>query len=172
MLKGYLATHFFNEAGFVWTRNLARLIRESTNLDLYVPQENAEINDKTENDSTITAQSIAKSDSKYLADSNILIACLDGVEIDSGVSAEIGFFSGLIESEKRLVAVPRARFIIGVYTDMRRDGSRDNRFYINLYTKGLVELNGWVVNNQSDIVTNIHKVEELIKFNDTVRRKY
>ena len=48
-----------------------------------------------------------------LQDSDVLIAVLDGVEIDSGVAAEIGAFSML------------NRPIVGVLTDVRQQG-RDN----------------------------------------------
>lgn len=160
MIKGYLATHFFHEAGFQWTKQLAERIRNEVGIDLYVPQENGEINDKTD-DTGITAEAIAEGDNQYLREANILIASLDGVEIDSGVSAEIGYFSGLIDSEKRLVVCPRNRVIIGLYTDMRRDGSGDNRYYINLYTKGLVAIHGHIV----------HSTDELIETLKLVRRK-
>lgn len=151
-MKGYLATHFFNEAGFDWTAKVAKRIRDEVNIDLYVPQENAEINDKTGDDSHITAKAIAKGDNYFLDRANILIVSLDGVEIDSGASAEIGYFSGLKRSEEVLCAHPINRMIIGLYTDIRRDGSGDNHFYINLYTKGLVELNGKVVNSTDELI--------------------
>jgi nucleoside 2-deoxyribosyltransferase len=163
MIRGYLATHFFNEAGFEHSAKLAKLIRENTNIDLYVPQENGEINDKSGDDSHITDISIADGDCLYLNSSNILIASLDGVEIDSGVSAEIGYFSGLITAEKVLSANPRIRYIIGVYTDVRQNGSGDNHFYINLFTKGLVRNNGIIVKNSEELVLKLAKLEEIIK---------
>lgn len=157
-MKGYLATHFFNEAGFKYTKELAELIRkEVPELNLYVPQENSEINDKSNNDGVITSELIAKGDNHYLKHSNILIANLDGVEIDSGVSAEIGYFSGLIEAEKDLLDEPKERIIIGLYTDIRQDGTGENFFYINLYTKGLVKLNGIIVKNKFELVEEIKK---------------
>lgn len=156
-MKGYLATHFFNDAGFMWTQALAGTIRTLTNLDLYVPQENGEINDKSGDDSHITSKAIAEGDSQHLRNADILIASLDGVEIDSGVSAEIGYFSGLIDAD--VPFAKRPRMIIGLYTDMRREGSGDNHFYINLYTKGLVELNGIVVHSIPNVVKEIRKFE-------------
>lgn len=159
-MKGYLASHFFNEAGFNYTKEISQKIKnEIPELDLYVPQENDEINDKETNDDTITAALIAKGDNYYLKNSNILIANIDGVEIDSGVSAEIGYLAGLIEAEKDLEnRIPR--IIIGLYTDMRQDGTGENFFYINLYTKGLIELNGTLVR---DIDQLIEEIKEFIK---------
>lgn len=156
-MKGYLASHFFNEAGFNYTKEISRRIKEDIpELNLYVPQENDEINDKETNDSTITAALIAKGDNNYLIDTNILIANIDGVEIDSGVSAEIGYMSGMIEIEKKL-SNPIPRIIIGLYTDMRQNGTGENFFYINLYTKGLIELNGILVKNIDELIIEIKK---------------
>lgn len=154
-MKAYLASHFFNEAGFDYTEKVAARIREEVpELDLYVPQNNSDINDKEANDDIITASLIAEGDNKYLKESNILIANIDGVEIDSGVSAEIGYMSGLIEAEKTKDK-PMPRIIIGLYTDMRQDGTGENFFYINLYTKGLIKLNGLLVKNTDELISTI-----------------
>lgn len=154
-LKVYLATNFFTEQGFNWTKTLGYRLR-SMNYDVYLPQENGEINDKSsESADIITDVDIANGDNKYLEDADILVASLDGVEIDSGVSAEIGYFSGLIKSERHLSASPKPRYIIGVYTDIRRDGEGNNRFYINLYTKGLVNLYGKVVHSTDEVAEAI-----------------
>ena len=48
-MKGYLASHFFNDAMFRWTEDLAQYIEKNTDLELYVPQRNADINDKKTN---------------------------------------------------------------------------------------------------------------------------
>lgn len=158
MLKVYLATNFFNEATFEYTKKIGYRLR-SLGFEVYIPQENGEINDKTsESASIITDVDIANADNKHLENSDVLVACLDGVEIDSGVSAEIGYFSGLARSEERLCASPRAKRIFGLYTDIRRDGEGDNRFYINLYTKGLVNLRGTVTHSINELA------DEMVKY--------
>lgn len=162
MLKAYLATHFFDSSGSLWTTHVANTIRAFCNIDLYVPLENEEINDKKNNDDEITAEKIADGDNYYLERANILIANLDGVEIDSGVSAEIGYFSGLIKVEESIITT-EPRFIIGIYTDIRQDGTGDNHYYINLYTKGLVEKNGVIVRNVSEVVEIINKIQKQIE---------
>src|SRR5690625_1598840 len=88
-MKGYFASHFFNDAMFQWTEDLACKIEQATGLDLYVPQRNGSINDKKNNDATITAAAISKADTEKLKEANILIACLDGLTIDDGVAAEV-----------------------------------------------------------------------------------
>lgn len=162
-MKAYLASHFFSESGYDWSVKLAKSIRQAVpSIDLYNPLENEEINDKKNNDDEITAEKIADGDNYYLERANILIANLDGVEIDSGVSAEIGYFSGLIKVEESIITT-EPRFIIGIYTDIRQDGTGDNHYYINLYTKGLVEKNGVIVRNVSEVVEIINKIQKQIE---------
>lgn len=156
-MKIYLATNFFSDMGFEWTKKVGYRLR-SLGFDVYIPQENGEINDKSNNE--VTDVDIANGDNKYLEDANILVACLDGVEIDSGVSAEIGYFSGLIRAEKRLSVCPKSRTIIGIYTDIRQNASGDNRFYINLYTKGLVNLNGKVCSSVNEAMNEAVKFKK------------
>lgn len=156
-MKAYLASHFFNKGGFEYTEKLAKFIRtEIPELDLYLPQENKGINDKKENDESITAEKIARADNLYLKEADILIANIDGVEIDSGVSAEIGYFSALMDLEPE-----RDRLILGLYTDMRQHGTGENFFYINLYTKGLIQLNGLLVEEERELVCQIKKFMNL-----------
>jgi hypothetical protein len=170
-MKAYLATNFFSEAGFQYTANLAKMLRE-LDIDLYVPQENGEINDKSaKNAATITDIDIANGDNRHLEDANFLIASLDGVEIDSGVSAEIGYFSGMARAEEKYCANPPYRKIIGLYTDIRRDGEGDNRFYINLYTKGLTKLRGRVVHTRLDVMSAILEYSAQEKLESQIRRK-
>ena len=106
-------------------------------IELYVPQENDAINDKTAYADSLT---IAEADLKMLVESDVLIAVLDGVEIDSGVAAEIGAFSMLNKP------------IIGVLTDVRQqgrdnmkkiealkeDGTENQFIYRNLFVIGLI----------------------------------
>jgi nucleoside 2-deoxyribosyltransferase len=156
--KGYLASHFFNEAGLKWTEEVATEIEDYVGIELYVPHRNAEINDKT-NDEDITAVKIANADSEKLREANVLIACLDGVEIDAGVASEIGYFAALKEQDDATNS-EHLRTIVGVYTDMRRDGTGDNRFYINLYTKGLVEYHGHIVNSTKELIEYLIQLED------------
>lgn len=153
--KGYLATHFFDMFGFEGTNNLAEKIRKETGLNLYVPQENGEINDKENNDAMITDVKIYQADTEKLLESNILIAYIDGIEIDSGVSAEIGLFSGYLEACKKFEKFDKPRMIIGIYTDCRQHGTGDNHMYKNLFTKGAINNFGIVVSNIDDLIKEI-----------------
>lgn len=151
-MKAYLANGLFSEADRMYNAHLAKLLRDEFNdLDLFVPQEAGEINDKN---SFADSQMIAKWDSEKLLESDFLIAVLDGVEIDSGVSAEVGMFS--------MTGKP----IIGLYTDVRQfgrdnqkkiqalieDGTENQFMYRNLFTIGRVKLSGVVVNNTDSLL--------------------
>jgi hypothetical protein len=170
-MKAYLATNFFSEPMFNWTARLGEQLR-AIGLDIYIPQENGEINDKSSNEAaSITDIDIANGDNRYLEDSNILIASLDGVEIDSGVSAEIGYFSGMARAEEKYCASPPLRIIVGIYTDIRRDGEGDNRFYINLYTKGLIKLRGEIVNSSEELCDVVEQLLFKIKMENQITRR-
>ena len=144
--KGYLASHFFNSAMFDWTEKLAQIIENKTELELYVPQRNASINDKKNNDAIITDVKIAKADTKELKESNILIANLDGLTIDDGVAAEIMAHGIMAEIEEEYnLNSDFPRMIIGIITDMRYQGTGDNHLYRNLMITGKVREHGHIV---------------------------
>lgn len=137
MKKIYLASHFFNDAMFRWTEDLAKYIEENLNVELYVPQRNGEINDKKNNDATITDLAIYEQDCKELMESDILVACIDGVEIDPGVAGEIMAFATKMKLQK-----DKPLKIIGIVTDMRYNGTGRNMLYRNLMIVGAIKANG------------------------------
>ncbi|KXO15823.1 nucleoside 2-deoxyribosyltransferase [Peptoniphilus sp. GNH] len=143
-MKGYLASHFFNEGMFLWTEMIAKKIRENTCLELYVPQENADINDKKNNDASITDIAISKADTAKLKEANILIACLDGLTIDDGVAAEVMAHGVMAEFEKER-GIDFPRLILGIITDMRYQGTGENKLYRNLMIMGKVKEHGKVL---------------------------
>ena len=81
------------------------------------------------------------------------IALLDGLTIDAGVASEIG------------VAYAKGIPVIGLYTDSRQQGGShpkklealqqvaENQFhYLNLYTVGLIKLNGSIVSDETELL--------------------
>lgn len=141
-LKAYLANGLFGLADRLLNTHLAGEIRrEIDGIDLYLPQENDAINDKN---AYADSMEIAKADMDRLESSDFLIAVIDGVEIDSGVAAEIGAF------------YMTGRPIFALYSDVRQQGrdnqrkidaliedGRENQFmYRNLFVIGLVKKSG------------------------------
>lgn len=156
-LKGYLANGLFSMGDRLLNSLLAKELRKNIeDLDLYVPQENDEINNKNLYADSVT---IARADMEKLKESDFLIAVIDGVEIDSGVAAEIGAFFMMDKP------------IFALYTDIRQEG-RDNRkkiealikngsenqfMYRNLFVIGLIKKSG------GGIYSNIDELIDEIK---------
>ena len=153
-MKIYFANALFFQADINYNAQLAAQIRNlSPQIDLYLPQENNDINDKQ---AYADSKMIAHADTAKLLASDLVIAILDGNTIDNGVASEIG------------VAYAQKIPIIGLYTDTRQQGAgnqqkldalrqvAENQFhYVNLYTTGLIKLNGTIVNNEADLLTAI-----------------
>ena len=85
-----------------------------------------------------------------------MIAILDGTVIDNGVASEIG------------VAYAAKSPILCLYTDSRRLGAAnqqklgalqqvaENQFhYLNLYTTGLIKLNGAILTDEDSLIASI-----------------
>lgn len=155
-MKAYLANGLFGMGDRLANEYIAKEIRrEISNIELYLPQENTEINDKTSYADSVT---IAEADMERLKESEFLIAVIDGVEIDSGVAAEIGAFYML------------NRPIFALYTDVRQQG-RDNErkihaliedgvenqfMYRNLFVIGLIKKSGGgIYSNIEDLIDGI-----------------
>ena len=134
MIKGYLASNFFDLGGYEVTDRIANII-EKYGVDLYVPQRNDEINDK-ENVNP-TSIKIWEADINYLRQSDILFLYYDGE--DAGVMAELGYFASMLENTSK------KGLIVGIYTDCRQNGKGDGHHYINLFSKGGIEKHGVLI---------------------------
>lgn len=157
-MKAYLANGLFGMGDRLLNSLIASEIRkEIKDIDLYVPQENADINDKNSYADSIT---IAKADMDKLKESQFLIAVIDGVEIDSGVAAEIGAFSMLNKP------------IFALYTDVRqqgrdnhkkiealiKDGAENQFMYRNLFVIGLIkQTKGGIYSTIEELMEGIRK---------------
>lgn len=149
--KIYLANGLFSESDYIYNELLGdQLI--ALGYDVYIPQRNKEINDKTK-----CADSIAiyRGDEERLSNSNILVAILDGATVDPGVAAEIGYCAAK--------NIP----IIGLYTDSR-DASKtfikekvdlmksrpaESQFsYANLFVVGAIKKNGRIFTSRNDLL--------------------
>lgn len=155
-MKIYFANALFSQAEINYNAQLAAKVRElDSSIDLYLPQENGAINNKQ---AYADSKMIAQADTEKLLESDLMVAVLDGISIDNGVASEIG------------VAYASEIPIIGLYTDTRQQGSdnqqklqalsqiAENQFhYVNLYTTGLIKLNGTIVNSEDDLLEAVAK---------------
>ncbi|MDF0480848.1 nucleoside 2-deoxyribosyltransferase [Vagococcus sp. PNs007] len=154
MTKIYYAAPLFSEMERRYNDYLVAQLRgQFKELDMYVPQEQLGINDKS---AYADSKMIAKFDTEALITSDIVIAILDGHTIDTGVATEIG------------VAYAKGIPVIGLYTDVRQQGATqpdklkalsevgENQFhYLNLYTAGLIKLNGEIVSSEEELVSKL-----------------
>ena len=153
--KIYFGAPLFNEMELMYNEYVVGKIREKygDKVEIYLPQENAAINDKS---GFADSNAIAQGHNAYLEKADMLIAVLDGVTPDSGLSAELGYFYSL------------NRPVLGLYTDTRQgthgnqqkvaalDEIAESQFsYINLYTVGLVKLRGEIVNSSENLIDKI-----------------
>lgn len=161
----YFAAPLFAQSDLFYNQLLVKKIRElSSELTVYLPQENAGINDKS---AYADSKMIALADTEEVLKSDLMIALLDGITIDAGVASEIG------------VAYAKGIPIIGLYTDSRQQGADnakklealqtpgENQFhYLNLYTVGLIKLNGAIVSNEDSLLEHIKSFLEGSDFHD------
>lgn len=152
--KIYYASPLFSEMELQYNLYLTERIKKAyPELELYIPQEQGDINDKNAYADSIM---IAKYDTDALLASDLMIAVLDGAIIDVGVATEIG------------VAYQAGIPILGLYTDSRQQGATNHQkiaalqevaesqfSYINLYTVGLVKTNGIIVTSADELLRKI-----------------
>lgn len=152
--KIYFASPLFSEMEFAYNEFLVKKIREQyPDVDIYVPQEQDDINDKNAYADSIA---IAKYDTDALLDSSLVVAVLDGASIDVGVATEIG------------VAYQAGIPVVGLYSDSRQQGATNKQkldalqqpaesqfAYINLYTVGLIKMNGEIFTTSSNLIRGL-----------------
>lgn len=154
-MKIYFAAPLFSEADFNYNEFVVQQIEKILpSVDIYLPQRNDSINDKN---SHATPIDIVKGDDEQLLNSDILIALLDGSNIDEGVACEIGVFSTLNKP------------ILGLYTDSRQLGT-DNRakiqelkkspvsnpfMYRNNYVVGKVQMHGSIHSDRKGLIKEL-----------------
>ena len=154
-MKVYFGASMFSEKDLTFNASLAKKIREKCKgIDLYLPQENTSINDKS-----LCADSIMifDADTKRLEDADVLFCPLDE---DLGLACEIGYFASLAKLNP-------SKIIIAIYSDSR-DGSlphslekekllqeriAESQFsYLNLYLVGAVKKYGKIYRNSDEAI--------------------
>lgn len=154
MTKIYFASPLFSEMELAYNAQLVSQIRtQFPHVTVYLPQEQMAINDKN---AYADSKTIAQYDTNELLDSQLVIAVLDGAIIDVGVASEIG------------VAYQASIPVLGLYTDSRQQGATNQKkldalqdvaesqfSYVNLYTAGLIKLNGEIVRSSSELLERL-----------------
>ena len=167
----YLAGSMFCEADRMYNELLAKRIRErlGEDIDLYVPQENNSINDKTK---CANSHDIFWGDYNRLQNCDIFIARIDGDIPPSGTSAEIGIMSQRRQDWNKDTIPP---MILGLCTDsrnpkrtyleaknelMKNEDYESQYCYFNLFTLGCIKVNGELATSIDELVD---KLEAAVK---------
>lgn len=153
----YFGAPLFTESERIYNKLVVDLIRAryGEKVEVYLPQENEDINDKSNFADSID---IANADNEYLEEADCLIAVLDGVSPDSGLSSEVGYFYSMHKP------------IIGLYTDARQKNVTDDKIdaldriaesqwsYVNLYTVGLIKQRGGIAESYTELVDKLGEI--------------
>ncbi len=156
MSQIYFASPLFSDMELTFNKTVVEKIRKAyPEVKVFLPQEQGDINDKS---NYANSKMIAKLDTDAVLESKLLIAVLDGLIIDPGVASEIG------------VAYAKGIPVIGLHTDPRHQGFdnqekinalseiAESQFpYVNLYTVGLIKLNGEIVGTVESLIEQIRK---------------
>ena len=165
-IQVYLAGSMFCEADRMYNALLAEKIRERVGnyIDLYVPQENLSINDKTK---CANSHDIFWGDYNRLQNCDIFIARIDGDIPPSGTSAEIGIMSQRRQSWDKDTIPP---MILGLCTDsrnpkrtyldaknelMKNEDYESQYCYFNLFTLGCIKVNGELATSIDELVDKL-----------------
>ena len=173
-IQVYLAGSMFCEADRMYNAFLAEKIRErlGEDIDLYVPQENKSINDKTK---CADSHDIFWGDYNRLQKCDIFIARIDGDIPPSGTSAEIGIMSQRRQYWEQNKTTEFPPMILGLCTDsrnpkrtyldaknelMKNEDYESQYCYFNLFTLGCIKVNGELATSVDDLVD---KLEAAVK---------
>jgi nucleoside 2-deoxyribosyltransferase len=155
-MKVYLANGLFSEADFMYNEVLYKELVE-LGAEVYAPQKNTAINDKSKSADSIA---IYNGDTEKLEWADVIVAVLDGLVIDPGVAAEIGYMAA------------KGKTILGLMTDSRESSRTLNDskvialrqplesqfIYANLYVVGAIKSHGKVFTSRTELYEHLKTI--------------
>jgi nucleoside 2-deoxyribosyltransferase len=149
-MKVYLAGPIFSEADQDWLRSLKERIErfaEENRLRLLVvwPYElmDAEASAKL---GALAKSEIFRLCRSHLEDTDVLVACLDGSQVDDGTAWEIGYYFALKPG--------KSHKILGIRTDFRRAGETDFS-KVNLMIEESCDV---LVNTRDELISSLERL--------------
>lgn len=157
-MKIYLGGEMFLAADITNNLRLAKKLR-SYGFDVYCPNENESINDKTKAD--ITAEKIYLTDKTELINSNVFLC---QVSEDSGTMWETGFMDCL----SKHVDNKKYYGVIGLITDIRlktlpdpsKCGVDNQSMYINQFVVGGLKLSLGIYTDEDELIKKLIEVKK------------
>lgn len=164
MIRVYLASQIFAECWRDYNEKIAQRIEsEFPNIELYVPQRNKSINDKTK---CATAEQIAAGDiDNNLNKDDIIVAIVDGDTPGIGTTCECAYFARICQEEIDRLGSTKKR-IISLYTDSRepsitwnaaknerlKDTAESQYSYLNLLLVGILKRYGLICRSIDEVI--------------------
>jgi len=143
-LHVYLAGPLFTPYQRSFLDELASSLRAS-GLEVFVPHENLL-------EGPLAPGQVFDIDAEGLRSAEVVLAVLDGAEVDDGTACEIGIFSELLRTGSRRGG------IVGLVTDIRVLRGAQGGPQLNLFVRGCIERFGLV---HTDIAAALAAVESL-----------
>lgn len=176
-IRVYLASQIFAECWRDYNEKLAQAIEKNfPQIELYVPQRNKSINDKTK---CASAEDICAGDfTNNLDHDDIVVAVVDGDTPGIGTTLEIGYFSRICEEEIKKYGKTNKR-IISLYTDSRecsktfleakneklKEFAECQYSYINLLLVGCLKRYGVMCRTIDEVIKELGKAIALQQHN-------
>lgn len=169
-IKLYIAAPIFSEADRDYNEKLTQLIEKKfPDLDIYLPQRNTAINDKTK---CATAEQITYGDfTENLDNDDIVVALVDGNAAPGiGTTLEVGYFSRICQEEIERTGSTKKK-IISLYTDSRecsktflpaknemlRERAECQYAYLNLLLVGALKRYGVMCGSIDEVLVELEK---------------
>ena len=145
-MKVYFAGPLFTPYERAFIDECAAKLR-GEGIDVFVPHEQELATPEA------TAAPIFAVDYDGIAESNALVALLDGPMIDDGTACEIGIFYGLMQQD------PAKKGIVGLVTDLRseRAQGRNEGTGLNLFVVGCIEAAGEICTSIDDVLAVLQR---------------
>ena len=176
-IRVYLASQIFAECWREYNERVAKAIEEAyPDIELYVPQRNNSINDKTK---CASAEDICAGDfTNNLDHDDIVVAIVDGDTPGIGTTVEVGYFSRICQEETEKFGNTKKK-IISLYTDSRecikailkyRHGYKNEKLkefaesqyaYLNLLLVGCLKRYGVMCRTVEEVVAELGKALEV-----------
>ena len=177
-IRIYLASQIFAECWRDFNEKLAtRIEEEFHDVELYVPQRNKSINDKTK---CANAEQIAEGDfTNNLDNDDIVVAVVDGDTPGIGTTLEIGYFARMCQEEIERNGFTKKK-IIALYTDSRecsktyleakneqlKEFAECQYAYLNLLLVGALKRYGTMCRTIDDVIDELAMILQVYKHED------
>lgn len=172
-MRIYLASQIFAECWRDYNEKIANKIEDTfPGVELYVPQRNKDINDKTK---CATAEQITYGDfTQNLDHDDIVIAVVDGDTPGIGTTLEVGYFARICQEEIEKFGSTKKR-IIALYTDSREcsktflpaknemlhEVAECQYSYLNLLLVGAIKRYGTLCTTIDQVIDELKKIAPL-----------